>query len=252
MATTHRSGTGSTGSTGSLASDLPARGIADVMLAELLDGSGCPLCLGAARSAAAYIHAFLYESVADVRFRAELDRSRGFCRAHARQDLEANRSGSGGALGASILFGAVLAVRVREVEAMIGSRGRDREKRAGDAARSAACPVCRISGDAVAGAVEGFHRLGSDESWREALARAPFCLDHLVLVLARRPAGPEWETIERAQSTRLADVRARLERFAKHSSHDRRHHMTDDERRAPDDAASLLGGSAGDRPPPAP
>jgi hypothetical protein len=247
MAAAHRSGRGSSGSP---ASDLPARSIADVKLAELLDGSGCPLCLAVARSAAAYIQAFLYESVADVRFRAELDRSRGFCRAHARQVLEANRSGSGGALGASILFGAVLAIRAREVDALIGSRGRDRQKRAADAARPAACPVCRVVGDAVSGAAEGFHRLGSDEAWRDALARAPFCLDHLVVVLSRRPAGPAWEAIEGAQSARLADVRARIERFAKHSSHDRRHHMTDDEGRAPDDAAALLGGSAGDRAPP--
>jgi Family of unknown function (DUF6062) len=248
MAPAHRSG--SSGRSGSPGSDLPARSISDVKLAELLDGSGCPLCLGAARSAAANIHAFLYESVVDVRFRAELDRSRGFCQAHARQVLEANRSGSGGALGASILFGAVLAIRAREVEALIGGRGRDRQKRAADAARPAACPVCRVSADAVAGAAEGFHRLGSDEAWRDALARAPFCLDHLVLVLARRPAGPGWEAIEGAQSARIADVRARLERFAKHSSHDRRHHMTDEERRAPDDAAAMLGGSPGDHSPP--
>jgi hypothetical protein len=224
---------------------LPARGLADVKLAELFDGTGCPLCLQRSRSATGYIRAFLYESVVDVRFRLELDRARGFCRPHARQVLAVNRAESGGTLGASILFAATLAGRARELEAMLGAGARTRSKRAAEAAILPDCPVCRIEGESVASAIMSLHRLAADEAWEGALGRSPFCLDHLVAITAQRPAGDPWDRIERAQSARVQAVRDRLDRFAKHSSHDRRHHLTDEERDAADDAAGLLGGLPG-------
>jgi hypothetical protein len=225
---------------------LPARSLADVKLAQLLEGAGCPLCRQAERSAAAYIHAFLYESVAETRFRAELDRSRGFCRAHSHQVLAANRAGSGGTLGASILFAAILTIRGRELEVITGSRGRDRHKRAAEASRPPACPVCGTVDTVVATAIDGFHAQAAVDVWRDALVRAPFCLDHLVALIAHRPASEAWDGIERAQAARVGDIRDRLARFAKHSSHDRRHHLTEEERRAADDAAALLGGTPGE------
>jgi hypothetical protein len=227
------------------AADLPARGLADAKLAELFDGSGCPLCVQRSRSAAGYIRAFLYESVVDVGFRRDLDRSRGFCRPHARQVLAVNRSESGGTLGASILFAAILAIRERELEAMLGTGPRSRSKRAGDAARPPACPVCHVEDESVATAIQSLHRLAADEAWERALGHGSFCLDHLVAMVAARPAGDAWDRIERGQAARIREIRQRLERFAKHSSHDRRHPQTDDERRAADDAAGLLGGLPG-------
>ncbi len=224
---------------------LPARSLADVKLAELFDGSGCPLCLQGSRSASGYIRAFLYESVVDVGFRRDLDRSRGFCQPHTRQVLAVNRSEAGGTLGASILFAAILATRERELEALLGTGPRARAKRAGEAARPPACPVCRVEGESVATAIQSLHRLATDEAWERALGQAPFCLDHLVAIAAGRPAGGSWDRIERGQAARIRDVRQRLDRFAKHSSHDRRHRLTDDERRAADDAAGLLGGQPG-------
>jgi hypothetical protein len=225
------------------AAGLPARSLADVTLAELFDGSGCPLCLQRSRSAAGYVRAFLYESVVDVRFRQELDRSRGFCQPHVWQVLAVNRAEAGGTLGASILFGAVLAVRQRELEAVLGASSRSRPKRADEAATAPACLVCRVEGESVASAILRLHNLAADEAWERAIAQGPFCLDHLVALIARRPAADPWTSIERVQADRVQDIRHRLERFAKHSSHDRRHHLTDDERRAADDAAALLGGS---------
>jgi hypothetical protein len=224
---------------------LPAHSLVDVKLADLFDGTGCPLCLQRSRSAAGYIRAFLYESVVDVAFRAELDRSRGFCQPHARVVLAVNRAESGGTLGASILFAAILAVRARELHAMLEGGARTRSRRAAEAARPAACPVCRIEGESVASAILSLHRLAADEAWEGAIGRGPFCLEHLVAITAHRPSGEPWDRIEREQSARVHDVRDRLHRFAKHSSHDRRHHLTDEERRAADDAADLLGGLPG-------
>ncbi len=225
--------------------ELPARSLADVKLAELFDGSGCPLCLQRSRSAAGYIRAFLYESAVDVGFRRDLDRSRGFCRPHARQVLAVNRSEAGGTLAASILFSAILAIRERELAAMLGAGPRTRSKRAGHAARPPACPVCRIEDESVATAIQSLHRLARDEAWERALGHGSFCLDHLIAITTGRPTGDPWDRIERGQAARIQDVRQRLDRFAKHSSHDRRHHLTEDERGAADDAAGLLGGLPG-------
>jgi Family of unknown function (DUF6062) len=225
--------------------ELPARSLADVKLAELFDGTGCPLCLQRSRSAAGYVRAFLYESVVDVGFRRDLDRSRGFCQPHARLVLAVNRREAGGTLGASILFGAILAVRERELEAMLRAGPRARSRRASDAARPPACPVCRIEDESVASAIVSLHRLAADEAWERALGQGSFCLDHLIAITAGRPGGDPWDRIEGAQAGRVRDVRNRLDRFAAHSSHDRRHHLTDDEQRAADDAAGLLGGTTG-------
>jgi len=225
--------------------ELPARSLADVKLAELFDGSGCPLCLQRSRSAAGYIRAFLYESVVDVGFRQELDRTRGLCRPHTRQTLAVNRAESGGTLGASILFGAVLAIRARELDAVLAAGPRTRQKRAIEADKAPACPVCRVEAESVATAIRSIHDLVADEAWAEATANGPFCIDHLVALIGRRLPGAAWDAIERRQAARVQDIRDRLERFAKHSSHDRRHYLTDDERRAADDAAAFLGGSPG-------
>jgi hypothetical protein len=223
---------------------LPARSLADVKVAELFDGSGCPLCLQRSRAAAGYIRAFLYESVVDVRFRGELDRARGFCQPHTRQVLAVNRAEAGGTLGASILFGSVLAIRERELQAVMTAGSRDRSKRADQAARAPACPVCRVELESVPTAIPRLHSLAADAAWGDAIARGPFCIDHLVALIERRPAGDAWDRIERLQAARIQDVRNRLERFAKHSSHDRRHHLTEEERDAADAAAALLGGSS--------
>jgi hypothetical protein len=225
--------------------ELPARSLADVKLAELFDGSGCPLCLQRSRSAAGYIRAFLYESVVDVGFRQELDRTRGLCRPHTWQTLAVNRAESGGTLGASILFGAVLAIRARELDAVLTAGSRTRSKRASEAATAPACPVCRVEAESVATAIRSIHDLAADAAWAEATANGPFCIDHLVALIARRPPSAVWDGIERRQAARVQDIRDRLERFAKHSSHDRRHHLTDEERQAADDASAFLGGSPG-------
>ena len=224
--------------------ELPARSIADVRLSEVFDRDGCPLCTQMARSAATYMNSFLYEGVTDVGFRGELDRARGFCRRHTREVLAANRRQSGGTLGSAILFEAILRIRGVELEDALASRGNARRKRLAEAARRAACPVCDVEAKALASAIDSFHGLAAVAEWREAIARSPFCLDHLLALLMHRPSGEAWDEIERAQAARVRDLRARLERFSAASSHDRRHRITADEQRAADDAAAFLGGDS--------
>ena len=76
---------------------------------------------------------------------------------------------------------------------------------------------------------------------------ASFCLDHLVGLLARRPATGAWGEIEDRQLDRLRALRDLLEGFAHASSHDRAHLQTDEQRASVDAAADLLGGGRGRR-----
>jgi hypothetical protein len=222
--------------------DLPARDISDIHLADLFDEPGCPLCLERDRSAARLIQSLLFEGVNDVGLRRELDNARGFCRTHTHQLLAANRSQSGGTAAAAILFGAILAIRRREVERAGGATGRSRAKRVADASLPAACPVCGHATAAERTAAGRFLRLSADPAWAEALGAAPFCLDHLLALMAVPRHPPSWAAIEAKQLDRIRTLDARLDGAAHHSSHDRRHLMTDEERAAADAAARLLGG----------
>jgi hypothetical protein len=221
---------------------LPARDLADAPLARLFDEPGCPLCRRVRDVTARYIDAVLYESVNDVRFRGELDEGRGFCRAHVHEVLRSNRERVGGTLSASILLGAMLRVRRRELDAAVAAGGRGRAKRLEAAARPASCPVCGQGQIAASNAVESFVRLSADPAWSAALSRAPFCLDHLVRLLRAPGASGALDAVGQRQLERLAELQARVDAFAHHSAEDRRHLLTDEERASADDVAHALGG----------
>ena len=224
------------------AGSLPARNLLEVAAADLLAEPGCPVCLAGERAAQAFISSMLWESVTDVGFRRRLDESRGFCRRHTHAVLAAERKGRGGTLGSSILFEAILAVRLADARTAHEARGRTRARRVADAARPPACPVCAASGGAEARIMGTALGRVRDPEWQEALATTAFCLDHLVALMAAAHADESWRLIEARQLERLGAVRERLESFAHRSAHDRRHLITDEERRAADDAAELLGG----------
>ena len=84
-----------------------------------------------------------------------------------------------------------------------------------------------------------------DPAWATGVGAAPFCLGHLLALLARRPATGAWGEIEDRQLNRLRSVRDLLERFAHASSQDRAHLQTDEQRASVDAAADLLGGERG-------
>jgi hypothetical protein len=90
---------------------------------------------------------------------------------------------------------------------------------------------------------EGLVRLAEDPAWAAATAAAPFCLEHLLLLVDRRSVPPWWPAIEARQLDRLRALCDRLEGFAHASAHDRRHLQTDDQRASVGDVADLLGGS---------
>lgn len=220
-------------------SRLPVRTGADVHLADAFEADGCPLCRELDRAEDACLRSLLDESVNDVGFRADLDAGRGFCRVHARAILDTDRRRSG-SLGAAILLRASLVARLRDLDAIHDARGWVRARRTAEAARLPACPVCARLDRTESGLLGGLPQLVNDDAWATAVARAPFCLDHVVALLARRPA-VGWGDIEIRQLERLRDLRDTLERFAHASSQDRAHLQTDEQRASVDLAADVLG-----------
>ena len=177
----------------------------------------------------------------DVRFRGELDAARGFCRRHVHEMLLENRRLTG-SLSSAILFEAMLRVRRREIEAARGSRW-SRGRGLSDALAPPNCPMCARVGDGMKGSIGSLVRLSAEPAWADAIADAPFCLEHLV-TLMREPDRPKtWDAIEDRQTARLGRLAERLASYIHHSSEDRGDQLTEDDRAAVDDAARLLGGS---------
>jgi hypothetical protein len=227
-------------------SDLPTRDLASVRLAELLGASGCPGCRERQLVVERYSEAYLYESVNDVRFRAELDTARGMCGEHVREMLRADRRQAGGALGPAILLDAMLRIREAELRAAAGARGPIRSRRIREATRPAECPVCAEVTQRVEGILRHLVRLTAEPAWADAVGGADLCLEHLLAMMAAPGRPSAWEAAERRQLERVHRLRERLIAFADHSAHDRRHHLTADERASVDEAAAMMGGAKGE------
>jgi hypothetical protein len=220
---------------------LPARDLVDVRLAEILSARGCPACRGRAAAERRFVDAWLYESVNDVRMRRELDETRGFCDRHIHALLAADRARAGGGLGTSILYEAMLRIRVAELSAAHAARGRGRAKRLSDAATPPRCMVCREAATGERDVVEGLLAHLGDPAWAEAIGSAACCLPHLRELMAGGSGDPRWAPIESRQIARVHAIQRRLQAFAHHSSHDRRHLRTPEEEASVDEAAALLG-----------
>lgn len=225
-------------------SRLPARSGADVHLADAFEAPGCPLCRELDRTEAAYLESILSQSVNDVAFRETLDAARGLCSGHSRAVLDADRRRSG-SLGAAILLRAILLTRLRDLDAVRAATGRTRARRLSEAARPPDCPACARLARNDTGMLDGLAAFVADPAWAAAMETAQFCLEHLLGLLARRPATGAWGDTEVRQLERLRDLRDRLDGFAHASSHDRAHLQTDEQRASVDAAADLLAGDRG-------
>jgi len=219
-----------------------ARDIVDVRLLDALRLGGCPVCAVRARSERATLDAIINERVLDIGFRAELERSQGFCRRHVAGLLATDRRETGGMLGSSMLLAAVIDRRTGDLEAAIGSRGRGLRARLRRARERPPCIACSQGATAVETALARLAERAADPGWADAMGAATLCLDDLLALWATAGPDPAFEPIARRQLTRFADLRRRLDGFAQHSSHDRYQLLTDDERSAADEATLALGG----------
>jgi hypothetical protein len=221
---------------------LPAKDLVDVRLSDAFGLGGCPVCAVRARSERSIVAAIIEERVLDIGFRATLERREGFCRRHVRELLVADRRETGGMLGTSILYGAILHRRLELVVAAAAMRGRRRRAAVGLARVRPPCVACAQGDEAVATALARSVERATDPAWAEALATAPFCLDDLLALADVARDDASFAPILRRQIERLTDLEQRLDGFVDHSSHDRLAKMTDVERSAAGEAAQTLGG----------
>jgi len=229
---------------------LPARDIVDVRLSAALAGTGCPLCAIRARSESAALDSIIAELVLDIPFRADLERSKGFCRRHVRELVEADRRERGSLLGSSILYGAILGRRLEIMRGAVEARGRGRRTRLSVARKRPPCLACAQGVSGVETAMARLVERCSDPAWSTVVAVAPFCVDDLLALWTVAGDSPAFDAVARRQVERLDELQRRLEGFVDHSSHDRRHLLTDQEASATRDAADALGGTRADRPGP--
>lgn len=219
-----------------------ARDIVDVRLLEAMQLGGCPVCAVRARSERATLDAIINERVLDIGFRAELERSQGFCRRHVAELLSTDRRETGGMLGSTMLLSAVLDRRTGDLEAAVGSRGRSLRGRLKRARERPPCIACTQGAIAVETALVRLSERAGDVEWQASLAIAPFCLDDFIALWATAGSDGAFEPVARRQLARFAALRRRLDGFAQHSSHDRYHLLTEEERTAADEATEALGG----------
>ena len=223
-------------------SSLPARDLVAVRLSELLAKPGCPICRGRADAERRFLDSWLYERVQDVRTRRELDETRGLCDDHIHGLLAADRARAGGGLGTSILYDAMLRIRLGELVHAHGQRGRGRGKRLAESAEPPACLVCKEAASAERVTIDGLREHLGEPAWADAIGRAALCLGHLRDLMRLGSGDDRWMPIEARQLARIHELQTRLVAFAHHSSHDRRHLRTDDQAASVDEAAQLLGG----------
>lgn len=190
------------------------------------------------------LDSIIAEHVLDIPFRGELERKKGFCRHHLRELIEVDRRGTGGILGSSILYGAMLERRLEVLRSAIGSRGRGLRTRLGVARKRPPCIACAQGATGVETALGRLVQRSHDAEWAAATADAPFCLDDLIALWTVAGDDAGFEPVARRQLDRLEDLRVRLEGFVDHSAHDRRQRLTDMERVAAREASEVLGGAS--------
>ena len=219
-----------------------SRDIVDMRLLEAMAKGGCPVCAVRARSERATMDAIINERVLDLGFRAELERTYGFCRRHVAELVTTDRRETGGILGSSLLLSAVIDRRLGELQDGVGQRGRRLRSRLSAARKRPPCIACTQGATAVETALSRLAERVDDPTWVGPITDAPFCLDDLIDLWAVAGGSPAFDPVIRKQLERFMALRARLEGFAHHSSHDRRHLMTDTEKTAADEATRALGG----------
>jgi hypothetical protein len=144
---------------------------------------GCPVCRGAARAAARYLDAVLWEMVTDPGVRHRFRAAHGLCREHASLLLRvASRAAQ--AAGVAIMFQDFLRHVEGEVEALASGVGPRRRRRdpAAELRPHAPCPAC----EPARRTAEAYLRLLGAEAAGSPVGRAArsrgrgLCLPHLI------------------------------------------------------------------------
>ncbi len=212
-------------------------------LVEALVAPGCPLCTHVARVAPQYLDSLLYQHTTDRAYRDRFRQGGGFCGRHVRAAVVADTAGNGDGVGGGIFLRSQLGARRRALEGAGGFRA---ARRIREASRSAwGCPVCENELTLAGAAAKRLVDLArGDETWREWISSAPWCLAHLgeVLAAATDAGRGTLDDLRDRQLSRMADVEARLDALAHDSAHGRRDALTPEVRASVAEAADILAG----------
>lgn len=199
-------------------------------LVEACEKPGCPVCRCLHELTLRSLDALLYEQVTDPTTRGALDRSWGFCAAHAR----AARGAPNAALGVAIIYQGLLArARARlsaareDPDAAPAARGwRRLLRRPGvtDLAQAWAgrtrCPLCVTLTGAEAGyvrtAIEAFDRPEFEAAYARSVG---LCLPHVTLALGQFPEHRGAATLVTRTLPRLDRLAEELRRFIDKHDH---------------------------------
>lgn len=139
----------------------------------------CALCELEDRSVRMYLDSLLYESVNDAGVRANLVRSRGYCRRHAHLLLEFANG-----LGTAILYLDQVRQYLQFLEGLRGPDAKLRRKKEQEWNHHALCPACAIQAQSRRGQVGTLLAWLDDPEMREAFEQSPgLCVPHLLFVL---------------------------------------------------------------------
>jgi len=159
-------------------------------LRHALDGPGCAVCAGAARSAWRYIDTVLWEGVTDAGIRTRLRASRGFCREHAMLALRV-AARLHVETGIAVIYEDLLAQIEVATAAIRPPRRRGRSSRT--RSLPVACPACESAFDTaelflqLLGSADPDSELGVAARERDA----PLCAMHLLRGLESAPSDVE-------------------------------------------------------------
>jgi hypothetical protein len=227
--------------------DLPARDLAEIRVAERLTGPGCPFCAWRSAAEVRGIDALIGEAVTDPGVRRRIDRAGGFCARHTAMLPVRVRERRGGTMGAAVLLGAVLRNRLATLDAATEGGSRRLRGRLEALAAPAACPICADIEASVGGALAIIVGRMADPAWADATGRATFCWADVVLLwdTAARAGGrtlEAWRPIAARHVGRLRAAADLGDAYVAHSAFDRREELTDEERGAADALAEILAG----------
>jgi hypothetical protein len=212
-------------------------------LVQAIMGPGCPMCAHVAKLAPQYLDSLLYQHTTDRAYRDRFVAGGGFCGRHVRAAVIADTAGNGDGVGGGIFLRSQLAARRRALESAGGFRA---ARRIREATRTAwDCPVCEHERTLAAGAAKRLVDLTrGDETWRDRVTTAPWCLSHLgdVLAAAADAGRGTLSGLRDRQLAQMADIEGRLEALAHDSAHGRRHAVTPQIRASVGEAADILAG----------
>jgi hypothetical protein len=201
------------------------------------------MCAHVARIAPQYLDSLLYQHTTDRAYRDRFLDGGGFCGRHVRAAVVADTAGNGDGVGGGIFLRSQLGARRRALEGAGGFRAAHRIRAATRGAWD--CPVCENELTLAAAAAKRLVDLTrSDETWREWITTAPWCLAHLgdVLAAAADAGRGTLDDLRDRQLSQMADIESRLDALAHDSAHGRRDALTPEVRSSVKEAADILAG----------